>query len=409
MKSSFKFLSFWFLVFIVTGCSEPIKYDLVISNVHIFDGEKNLGITNIAIAGDTVATISIETLLADSVIDGTGKFVVPGLVNAHVHMWESEMLATSHDVGVLTVLDLFELSLSEENAMRQYRDSLGYSNYYGAGPGATVRNGHPHTYLPLSDDFPFISDSLSASEFVKIAVEKGAEVIKIIREPGWYEEAKLVELPTLSYQQIEEIIHEANSHGLKSLVHITKLDDALAIAALRPSGFAHFWETQGELSEEDKKLLKESGIFFIPTLKLQQNLNMQTQYDTTMSQIQREFDYQNYLVPDKLFEEKIYEIYELGIPIIAGTDPPNEGVNYGSDLIEELRIYDRAGIPLLEVLKTATGNATRHLPIDGNGSLKVGSPATMLILNGNPLENLDALEDISMIIKNGHQSVRAPR
>lgn len=66
-----------------------------------------------------------------------------------------------------------------------------------------------------------------------------------------------------------------------------------------------------------------------------------------------------------------------------------------------MKIYLKAGIPIKDVLRTATGNAAKYLPIDKNGSLVIGGPATFLLLTEDPLENLDALSKIEVIFKNG--------
>ncbi|WP_373400067.1 amidohydrolase family protein [Algoriphagus halophilus] len=389
----------------IWSCQKRPEYDLVIQNITVFDGNEDLGIVNLAISGDTIAAISTERLLADSIIEGNGKYIIPGLVNAHVHMWESDMLKESFNNGVLTVLDLYD-PWGIAPRMRAYRDSLGHSNYYGAGMGATVEGAHPHRTIPHPPNYPLISDTLTPKQFVKIAQESGSEVIKIIRQPDNFEGDNfegdsLVPMPTLSYDQIQEIIEEARVYKIPSIVHIDDLEDASIIAEFRPSGFAHLWAKKGELTQEDIDVFRESGVFFIATLLLQHNLNLRLEYDKTLSPERIAFEKEKFLNPDSLFERKIYELYEAGIPIIAGTDPPNAGVNYGSDLIEELRIYLKAGIPLKETLKTATGNAAKYLPIDGNGSLEVGGPATFLFLSNDPLKNIDALKSIELIYKNG--------
>ena len=71
---------------VLIGCAKPDKFDLVIQNVGLFDGHQDRGTVNIAINNDTIAEISTKELFSDSLIDGTEKYVIPGLVNAHVHV-----------------------------------------------------------------------------------------------------------------------------------------------------------------------------------------------------------------------------------------------------------------------------------------------------------------------------------
>ena len=77
---------------LIHSCSKPIVYDLVISDVHLFNGNEDLGVMHVGINDDSIAAISIESIEGDSVIKGTGKFMIPGFVNAHVHANQIEDL-----------------------------------------------------------------------------------------------------------------------------------------------------------------------------------------------------------------------------------------------------------------------------------------------------------------------------
>lgn len=103
-------------VLLLTACTSNPNYQLVIQNVGVFDGEKDLGIVNLAINDDTIAEISKKTLLSDSIIDETGKYIVPGLVNSHVHMWEAEHLKEAYKAGVLANMGM--------HASSHFRDSF---------------------------------------------------------------------------------------------------------------------------------------------------------------------------------------------------------------------------------------------------------------------------------------------
>jgi imidazolonepropionase-like amidohydrolase len=100
----------------------------------------------------------------------------------------------------------------------------------------------------------------------------------------------------------------------------------------------------------------------------------------------------------KEIKESIKAVHDAGITILAGTDNGNFDLNWGDDLVNELLIYSESGLSNLEVLKTATGNPAKAwgIPV---GLLKVGSKTNMLMLNGNPVDDLQHVKSIQRIWK----------
>lgn len=95
-------------------------------------------------------------------------------------------------------------------------------------------------------------------------------------------------------------------------------------------------------------------------------------------------------------------MYDKGILLTVGTDFPNPWVIPGVSVHQEMELLEQAGIPVLDVLKMATHNAACTLGIDKNtGSIEKGKVADMLILNTNPLENIQNTRDILHIIQAG--------
>lgn len=101
-----RLLLFFVIASIIISCDEPHKYDFVIENVTLFDGHEDRGTVNVTINNDTIAAITTNKLEADSIIDGFGKFMIPGLVNAHVHASSLEDLKAGYPLGILTLLNM---------------------------------------------------------------------------------------------------------------------------------------------------------------------------------------------------------------------------------------------------------------------------------------------------------------
>src|SRR5690606_26833739 len=381
-------------VLMLAACTGDRTYDLVIQNVGLFDGERDLGMVNLAINADSIAAISVKPLVSDSVIDGTGKYLLPGMVNSHAHIWEASHLKEAYRAGVLANMGMHASDPSRDGSMKELGLENGHAYYYTAGVSATVPGGHPTQITPRIET---INDSVSVQQFVDHRIGEGADYIKIIKESSpWFENPE--GLPSLPYDSIRKIIDYTHSKGLKAVVHIGSLDEIVQAAPLRPDGFVHLWylSTNSELTDEKLNILRESGAFVVPTALINERAILFAENEAGPFAAWAQ---ENFLSMEDL-REVIKRVHKADIVLLAGTDNGNLDLNWGDDLVNELIIYGQSGINNIEVLKTATGNPAKvwGIPV---GFLEVGSKANMLLVNGNPLEDLQKLRDINLIWKNG--------
>jgi imidazolonepropionase-like amidohydrolase len=366
-------------------------YDLVIRNVGLFDGENDRGVVNIAIRGEHIAEITTETLEGNTIIDGTGKYLVPGMVNAHVHASEPGHLKEGYPLGILANLNMHTgLEQREVEWKKIARDSAGYAFLFGAGHACTVPGGHPTQFSP---DMETIDGTITIEEWVDRRITNGADYIKIIRENHpWLEYPGQ---PTLTYDQIRQVIEYTHQRGFKAVVHATQARDFVEIAQFKPDGFVHMWDfrANSDISEEDFRAIANSGAFIVPT----SGIALKEPPPFMKPFIERS------MIPLEQRLEAIRKFHETGISIVAGTDAQDGQMNFGDDLYLELEVYRRAGLSNLEVLRTVTGNAALafDLPV---GLLKVGGNASMVLLDGNPLDDLANLKKVEQIWKNGRSN-----
>ena len=388
---NFKSTIILILIGCLISCSTPTKYDLVISNVGLFDGTTDKGIINIGIRNDSIILISKEKLDGNSIIDGTDKYIIPGMVNGHTHVSNEEHLQEGYKYGILANLNMHTGLEDRESKWKQLtRDSLEFPYLFGSGHAATVPGGHPTQYSPTMET---INDTMSVKQWVDNRIAKGVDYIKIVRDnhpwlnypPG----------ATLSFNQIDSIIQYAKSKGYKTVVHAVTMEDMLTIAKFKPIGFAHMMERTKELpiSDDDFKQLAESGVFVMP------NAALWSKPKDGMPPFMKEWMTEN-TFSEKQHTEHIGRLNEHGITLIAGTDAPNANLNFGNDLFLELETYKRAGLSNLEILKTVTGNATKAFDISV-GIIEENTKPNMLLLSGNPVENLWQIKNIEQIWKNG--------
>lgn len=386
-----KLLPFCLILFFLIGCSKGPKYDIVIENVGLFDGYKDLGLVNMAINSDTIAAITNQKLASDSIVDATGKYIIPGLVNAHVHANTLEDLKAGYPLGVLTLLNMHTGLEDRELGWKSLtKDSIGFSTIYGAGHAATVPGGHPTQFSPNMET---ITDSISIEDWMEHRISKKVDYIKIIHTlGGWMGEPAV---PTLSYEQIGGLIQNAHEKGYKAVVHAGEVEEMETIAKYNPDGFVHMLSMKKDYPIEDSyyKAISESGAFVVPTAGI--NLKPMDGLPPFMLEW-----ITNNLLDAKESAEIIKKMHDAGILIVAGTDAQEGQMNFGEDYFLELELYKMAGLSNLEVLKTATGNAAKafDLPI---GEIKTGSKATFVILNENPLSDLANLRKVEQVWKNG--------
>jgi len=381
------------LTFIISllGCSEPVKYDLVIQNVGLFDGYQDKGTVNIAINSDTIAAITTEELNNDSLIDGTGKYVIPGLVNAHVHVSSIEDLQAGYPLGILTILNMHTGLEDRELEWKQIsKDTLGFSTLYGSGHAATVPGGHPNQFSP---DMETINDSVTIEDWVDHRIANEVDYIKIVREN--HEWMGNPALPTLSYEQIQKLIEYAHSKGYKVVIHANTVEEMVKIAEFKPDGFVHMLDYKEDYPVPDSfyHALKESGGFVVTTGGIA--LKPKDEAPPFVQEWVR-----NNLLDAEQRADIIKNLHDYGIMILAGTDAQAGQMNFGADYYLELNLYKMAGLSNIEVLKAATGNAAKafNLPI---GELQVGSKANMILLKDSPLNDIENLKKVEQVWKNG--------
>jgi len=102
-------------------------------------------------------------------------------------------------------------------------------------------------------------------------------------------------------------------------------------------------------------------------------------------------------------------LYKAGVPMIFGTDTPFAFGNFHYSVMGEVRALREAGLPNLEILRMATSRAAEALGLGNRiGSIEPGKEADMVLVDGDPLADLDALVSVAMVVKEGRVVYRRP-
>ena len=350
----------------------------VIKDVTLFDGERIIPKISVLIEDGKIVHIDANIKGDYTIIDGKGKFLMPAMTNSHVHTWVPIQLQEAAKAGVLNLLDMHGLE-PMQGLMKNLRKSPGNARLYVAGYAATAPGGHGTQYgFPV----PTLEGPADAEQWVTDRVKAGVDHIKIIVEP-WKN--------TISHETAKAIITHAHAAQKVAVVHISKEEDAYTVLRNGADGLVHIWTDTTMPDAHLNELTKNHDFFVIPTVLT--NVLVQTAY---FGKTQEEAD----AVALRL-QREVKRLYDAGIPILAGTDPPNANINIGTDLYKELAYLAKAGIPAIDVLRSATSLPADKFKLGKVGYIKEGYLADMILLEKSPVEDISHLNTIKFIWKEG--------
>lgn len=352
----------------------------IVENVKVFDGDTIINLTSVKVEKGLIVEISKTIKASDDtlIIDGKGKTLMPALSNAHVHAWAPESLGEAAKAGVLNVMDMHGME-PYQGMMRQLKDSTNYARFFVAGYAATAPEGHGTQYgFPV----PTLAGPKDAKKFIEDRVKANVDHIKIIVEP-WK--------TTLDSETVAELIKEAHKAERIAVVHVSRLEDAIDVISNDADGLVHIWSDRAIESDKLDDLSKSKSFFVIPTML------------TTLKALEVMGDASDKSLNKEQLLQEVKKLYEAGIPILAGTDPPNLGINHGTDLYKELELLSESGLPTIDVLKAGTSNITEAFGLKNTGFIKVGYVADLILIDGDPTDDIKDIGNINTVWKKGKQ------
>ncbi|NIM59424.1 MAG: amidohydrolase family protein [Candidatus Aminicenantes bacterium] len=419
------------------------------------DGKKPIKNAVILVEGSTIKKVGtaekVKIPKDAEIINAEGKWIIPGLVDAHIHFFQSGGLYTRPDV-----IDLRKFVPYEEEELAQIRENLPdtFARYMRCGITSAVDVGGPFwnydvrelarktklapriavagplisTYQPkalTTGDPPIIKVNSveEARDLVRRQVEKKTDFIKI-----WYI-VRSSQKPEDHLPLVKATIQESHKHGLRVIVHATQLETARTAVKAGADILAHI-VTDKEVDEEFIRLLKENNVILTPTLIVFEG------YSEVLSQqvelCTPEFEYANpYIVstffdlrelPTDAIPKRVLErmnntkpispnpavlknlklLQEGGVTIAAGTDAGNIGTLHGPSIFREFELMAEAGLSPLQILTAATINGAKFTGWQEKlGTIEAGKLADMVILNSDPLLDIQNTSDIHLVIKDG--------
>ncbi|NKB72506.1 MAG: amidohydrolase family protein [Candidatus Latescibacteria bacterium] len=384
-----------------------------ISNVRIFDGEQLIESGSVVIAGGVVLGVGADISWQDGaeVIDGNGYTLLPGLIDAHVHIGHQQDLEQSVVFGVTSVLDMFmDAELMAAIKERQEGDPQhGEATLFSAGTLATAPGGHGSEY---GLKIPTISAPEQAGAFVAARKAEGSDYIKTVFDDG---RSYGRDFPTLNAETCAALVKAAPERGLLAVVHAGSQEEARRALAAGADGLAHiFADALG--APDFGHWVADQSAFVVPTLSVLSGMGDRERRlvlvdDPLLGPYLSVQDRANLrrrlsLVRAGAYavgERAVGQLQKASVAILAGSDAPNPGTTHGASLHRELELLVQAGLTPIEALRAATSTPAEYFDLAGRGLIRPGSPADLLLVEGDPTTDILATRAISGVWKNGQR------
>jgi len=390
-----------------------------INNVRVFDGEKTIEKTSLLIQDGKIAAIGENIKIPDNtpVYDGAGKTLLPGLIDSHTHTY-GDARKEALRFGVTTEMDMFTdwHQLVGAKKQRESYARTDMADLWSAGTLATVPGGHGTEY---GIKIPTLSAAAEAPAFVQARVAEGSDYIKIVMDDG-SAYGPNVHIKSLTQDITKALIAAAHQQGKKAVFHIASLNDAKQATEQGADGLMHIFFDHIVDADFIEKA-KQANLFIVPTLSVTGSLSgadegkalaadiylqdylTSTQSTALNASFPKQWQNPNFL-NNALASTKL--LHEAGITILAGTDAGNPSTTHGASLHGELSLLVKAGFTPSEALHAATALPAKIFGLNDRGRIAIGMRADMILVNGDPTENITNTRHIAVIWKNGYRFAR---
>jgi len=392
----------------------------------------------VVITGDRISAIGESaniTLPADAqVVDATGKFLIPGLWDMHVHWYVRDTFSLFIANGVTGVRQMFGNS-----DLLRWRDQIAKGSLLG--PRMVVASPIIDGPEPIWPNSIAVRNEEEGRKAVRKVKQWGADFVKVYallpRDAyfGIADEAKQQGITFVGHVPNSVSPGEASDAGQKSIEHLTGIliecSDketelrAKLVKADSPEARGRVQATALETYDEKKAAdliarFVKNQTWQCPTLTVLRSgaylgdehfrsdgrlryipRRLQQRWSLRIANRSRGDDVEEKKVLQKQFEI-VGAMQRAGVPILAGTDTGNPFCFPGFSLHDELALLVIAGLSPVEALRTATLNPAKFLGLDQTlGTIETGKIADLVLLDANPLVDIRNTQRINAVVSNG--------
>ena len=375
----------------------------------------------LVIRGNQVVEIRDGFVGDGKVVDLRGAFVLPGLIDSHVHLTSQQSPTARLDnvtesnatqamigaryarrtlnAGFTTVADLG----ASNEAIFALRDAVRRGDVPGpriiaAGSAVSVHGGHGDINGYREDIMHVLSPESVCSgvedcmRAVRLQVRSGADIIKITATGGVLSNTAAGLAQQFSEDELAAIVASAHRMGRQVTAHAHGVDGINAFLKAGGDSIEH----GTYLDDESMRLFKSHNAWLVPTL-------MAGDYVARMAASP-----DNFFTPAQTAKaleagpkmlDMARRAHDGGVRIAFGTD---SGVSAHGDNAQEFALLVRAGLTPLEAIQAATVGAAEHLKITSEaGRLAPGMPADLIAVSGDPMSDVTELQRVRFVMKSG--------
>jgi imidazolonepropionase-like amidohydrolase len=347
----------------VNGISKKIA----LKNVRVFDGNAFGEPSTIVIDGKVIgndATGAVE-------VDGNGGYLLPGFIDAHIHLMGVESLDQLLKYGVTTALDMGCWPAARVNALRNLP---GHTDIRSVGAPVTAP-GSLHSRFPGLPPDALMTGPEMATDFVAARVAEGSDYIKVIAD-----------VPGPSQETLNAVVAAAHSHQKLVIAHASAIKPVEMAEEAGVDVLTHV-PLDKAIDADFAARLAAANRICVPTLTMMEGIVNKLK------------------PPGRSYangRESVTALYKAGVPILAGTDANTQkgvpcSIQHGDSFHHELELLIDAGLSNLDALRACTVLPAKHFGLEDRGVIEPGKRADLVLLSANPLERIGATRKIVKI------------
>lgn len=383
---------------------------ILLKNGNLIDGNTDEVRTNmnILIEGDHIKAVTADLpkdLSNYEVIDCTDKYILPGLIDCHVHLvWDGsanpqELIKDQTDEGISLdayrhVLDTLKLGVTTvrdlgapRRTVLELRNKIDSGKLVGptvvcSGPPIVMTGGHVSNLGYESDG----KDEVRKN--TRKVLKEGADLIKVMATGGIYTEGEEPGSVQLNLDELSAAKEEALKKNKKVAAHADGIEGIMNCLEVGIDTIEHAIYADRHALE----IMKNQGTYLVPTMKVMRQLATSPHIPEWALIKAKEVIGPHF--------EMLKQAVDLKVKIATGTDcgsPETPPELY----FDELLIMEEAGMSNMEVIKASTSVAAACIDRNELGMIAENKLADILIVDKNPLDSLSVLKEDKVVIKNG--------